>query len=139
MRLLFTVVIAAVMLCGCTLIYNGSVITNDSLKAVEVSKILEEEYAREGFQNITLAVGSCSPKGAFYWAMWAGPVEVPHYAWGVDIIHFVEGGNLGIRIVPPPRHNKASRAVGEQVSSLLTNRFPDFRFQLVGRLEPDSR
>ena len=135
MRTSLALIILAVAMCGCktALVYTGSVITGDDQKATEVSKVLEDEYLRQGLQREYVIR---APAKASYWSSWVTPVGSTCYnaLWVGD---WVKDGTLFIRIVPQPYCNHASRDFGEHMRGFMTTEFPDFDWALNGRSELD--
>jgi hypothetical protein len=135
-KLLMLMLLAATM-CGCALVYTGNVVTSDNLKAVEVSKALEAEYAKEGLKELTPSMRASPMEQAFYSTEWCGLVESSPRPGSVCVFHNVKDGTLYIYIAPQPRANDASRKVGEGVRAFLTSHYPDLKWQLTGTSEPD--
>jgi len=135
MRKSLALVILAVTMCGCktALIYTSSVRTGDDQKAMEVSKVLEEEYVRQGLQREYV---TSPPTKAYYWTSWVTPVGSTRYIalWVGD---WVKDGTLFIRIVPQPYCNEASRDFGEHIRGFMTTKFPDLEWTLTARSELD--
>ena len=135
MRTSLALIILAVAMCGCktALVYTGSVITGDDQKATEVSKVLEDEYLRQGLRREYVIR---APAKASYWSSWVTPVGSTRYN-ALWIGHWVKDGTLFIRIVPQPYCNHASRDFGEHIRGFMTTKFPDFEWTLNGRSELD--
>ena len=135
MRTALALVILAVAMCGCktALVYTGSVKTGDDQKATEVSKVIEDEYLRQGLQREHFIR---APTKASYWSSWVTPVESTRYnaLWVGD---WVKDGTLFIRIVPQPYCNDASREFGEHIRGFMTTKFPDLEWRLTARSELD--
>jgi hypothetical protein len=129
----FALIMLVATMNGCALVYTGSVKTGDNQKAIGISKILEAEYVRQGFQK-----DDVPPQAeAYYWASWVTPsAESTNYN-AIWIGDWVKDGTLFIRIVPQPGCNDASRKFGEHMKIFITNSFPDLEWNLVGRFEPD--
>ncbi len=132
LRKLFVVIVLAITVSGCALVYTGSVTTGDNQKAVAASKLLEAEYVKEGFQPNDVAADS----KAYYWSSWFTSPESTRYN-AIWIGNWVKDGTLFIRIVPQPGCNDALRAFGGHMQIFMTNAFPCFDWRLVGRQEPD--
>jgi len=130
MKKSLSLVILAVATCSCntTLVYTGSVKTGDNQKAVEFSKVLEEEYARQGLKSLK---DWRAPTGACYSTSWR-----KHALFVGD---WVKDGTLFVRIVPAPYSSDVSREFGEHMRAFMTDRFSELEWRLVAKYEFDVR
>jgi hypothetical protein len=113
----------------------------DNERAVVVSKMIEEEYVRQGLRedNFRTSTGGTSNGdyyGAYYSTEWVKPVGNTLFMtlW---VGNWVKDGTLFISIVPQPHCYDVSREFGEHMQSFMTNSLSGLQWNLVGKSEPD--
>ena len=123
------------IMCGCKTawVYTGTVKTANDEKAIQVSKVLEEEYLRQGLQREHLI---SAPLKAHYWTSWVTPVGSTRYS-SLWVGNGVKDGAVFIKIVPQPYCNDASREFGEHIRGFMTSKFSDLEWTLNARSKLD--